>query len=358
MNFSDIYKKIRSIDEDAPPVPGSTPQPTTPTKSNAGLSWMEMSPEQQQVFVAKQKADRAAAATPIPAGLSWMEMSPEQQQVFVAKQKADRAAAALGLNECGDMMPHSPPQQDNVDMNVTLHGSGSGGIRDLMSILRDLEGKDSNGSMTVDPHADDLEIMVGDMEEEYGNSAPDASGPQTASIQDVTNVGTTTNGGDPKPRQAGLPQANAHSMHETVKSRLQQQYDSIKQEGTFDNIADTKLGDMPGKLATGAKQIYNNAATAAGKAATAVANTTPRQIGQGISDIGKKAADQIQASTRILPNAPRLPGVITDKFPKAAGQPAQSGQAGQPVEEPAELNGMRESTDFARVKQLNKILNG
>jgi hypothetical protein len=67
--------------------------------ANVGLSWMEMSPEQQQAFSAKQKADRAFAANPVPAGLSWMEMSPEQQQIFSAKQRADRAAAALGLNE-------------------------------------------------------------------------------------------------------------------------------------------------------------------------------------------------------------------------------------------------------------------
>ena len=187
MNFSDIYKKIRSIDEGSQMAPPSAPE--------------------------------------------------------------------MPIEECGmeAVMPHSTPAQpDNVDMNVTLHGSGPGGIRDLMSILRDLEGKDSNGDISVDPHADDLEIMVGDMEEEYGNSAPDSSGTQTASIQDVTNVGTTTNGGDhTRNRQAGLPQANAHSMQEAVKSRLQQQYDAIKQEGTFDDIADTKLGDMPGKLAAG-----------------------------------------------------------------------------------------------------------
>ena len=282
MNFSDIYKKIRSIDEGSQMAPPSAPE--------------------------------------------------------------------MPIEECGmeAVMPHSTPAQpDNVDMNVTLHGSGPGGIRDLMSILRDLEGKDSNGDISVDPHADDLEIMVGDMEEEYGNSAPDSSGTQTASIQDVTNVGTTTNGGDhTRNRQAGLPQANAHSMQEAVKSRLQQQYDAIKQEGTFDDIADTKLGDMPGKLAAGAKQVYNNAATKVGKAATAVGNTTPREIGQkigqGISKIAQKAKTASEEKFGPV-------GVINDKFPKSAGQPSgnHSGQTG-----------MRESTDFARVKQLNNILNG
>jgi hypothetical protein len=71
--------------------------------------------------------------------------------------------------------------------------------------------------------------MLGDMEEEYGNSAHGASGEHTASIQDVTNVGTTTNGGDhTRNRQAGLPQANAHSMHESVVDRLQNLYTQVK----------------------------------------------------------------------------------------------------------------------------------
>jgi hypothetical protein len=435
MNFSDIYKKIRSIDEDVPanPVGGTTPQPTAPTAPTAPqggaipiqldgvtIDPYNITPEMEKALLNAQyvppslravhKAALAkAAGQPAAAGkdlgngftltqithngiaqpavldteanppVYWIKtpsnvkpgLGPAVDRIVNGMavggpppgrptQIALKAAGlmeSINMEECGDMMPHSPAQQDIVDMNVTLHGSGPGGIRDLMSILRDIEGKDSNGGMTVEPHAGDIEVMLGDMEEEYGNSVRGASGAHTASIQDVTNVGTPTNGGDHKPRQAGLPQANAH-MHETVKSRLQQQYDAIKQEGAFTDMADTKLGDMPGKLATGAKQMYNKAATAVGKAATAVANTTPRQIGQGISDIGQKAADQIQASTRILPNAPRLPGVITDKFPKAAGQPAQSGQAGQPAEEPAELNGMRESTDFARVKHLTKILNG
>jgi hypothetical protein len=81
------------------------PNESVSETANASLAWMEMSPEQQQAFSAKQKADRAFAANPVPAGLAWMEMSPEQQQIFSAKQKADRAAAALGLNE--RMMPSS-----------------------------------------------------------------------------------------------------------------------------------------------------------------------------------------------------------------------------------------------------------
>lgn len=137
----------------------------------------------------------------------------------------------MPIEECGIevMPPHAPAQQDNVTMNVSMTGNGAGGIRDLMSILRDLEDKESEADIITSEPSNDIDVMLGDMEEEYGNSAHGASGEHTASIQDVTNVGTTTNGGDhTRNRQAGLPQANAHSMHESVVDRLQNLYTQVK----------------------------------------------------------------------------------------------------------------------------------
>jgi hypothetical protein len=329
MNFSDIYKKIRSIDERAsgddeltpPGINRLTGKPIAPR--NTGPSWDEMSPEQQQAFVAKQKADRAAAAA--------AAQTPNSLQNNVTPG----GAYTRGLEEdCGDMMPQSPAQQDNVDMNVTLHGSGPGGIRDLMSILRDIEGKDSNGGMAVAPHADDLEIMVGDMEEEYGNSAPDSSGTQTASIQDVTNVGTTTNGGDhTRNRQAGLPQANAHSMHEAVKSRLQQQYDAIKQEGQLDELGGGLLRSYVKK---------------------AVGDITDRSkdVGQGLGF--QKGA---QFATKAFTGAD-IAASTARKDPKIDQRKAGIDRAVNKISGDVKPELARESTDLARVKQLNTILNG
>jgi hypothetical protein len=58
------------------------------------------------------------------------------------------------VDECGGMMsPMSsmaPKQQDNVSMTVNMNGSGAGGIRDLMSILKNIEqggDDDSKGVM-------------------------------------------------------------------------------------------------------------------------------------------------------------------------------------------------------------------
>jgi phage tail tape-measure protein len=146
-------------------------------------------------------------------------------------------------------------------------------------------------------------------------------------------------------------------MHETVKLRLQQQYDAIKQEGAFTDMADTKLRDMPGKLATDAKQMYNTAKTAVGntigpplvKAATAVGNTTPREIQQGI---GKAVGDTAAIAATGINNAVKpLSKLATDAKQMYNNAAAGVTPAGQP-------DIARESTDFARVKHLTKILNG
>jgi len=453
MNFSDIYKKIRSIDEAGPVVGASTnpavqqsvqdatggqfvaktapPAPAAPspyggppkTHGPIVLGQQPTQPQATNPAPAAQAAPTGAIdykkpgpitqdstgqkleyGIPVNAQGAFMEPNPDatdeeyaQQRAAYkpwkadfmkrypnAKQQPDTSyknetgleniptglapmTESQDIGECGDMMPQSPAQQDIVDMNVTLHGSGPGGIRDLMSILRDIEGKDSNGGMTVEPHAGDIEVMLGDMEEEYGNSVRGASGPRTASIQDVTNVGTTTNGGDhTRNRQAGLPQANAH-MHETVKSRLQQQYDAIKQEGAFTDMADTKLGDMPGKLAAGAKQMYNKASTAVGNAATAVGDTTPRQIGQAISKAGGEAAtginNAVNNASSAVRNFARVPGLAPQPSTtptassqpaaapaRAAGQPATTGQGGYV---PLEQMSPAEQADFLAKQQAS-----
>ena len=54
------------------------------------------------------------------------------------------------LESCGSPMGPSPTaQQDTVSMSVNMNGSGAGGIRDLMAILKNIE--DTDGDM---PHMD------------------------------------------------------------------------------------------------------------------------------------------------------------------------------------------------------------
>jgi len=68
------------------------------------------------------------------------------------------------VGECGDMpMPNgmmgmrNPAQQDSISANISMNASGTGGIRDLMSILRNIE----NGG--GDEH--DMAIAIGGMDE-------------------------------------------------------------------------------------------------------------------------------------------------------------------------------------------------
>lgn len=63
------------------------------------------------------------------------------------------------IGECGmDMSPRPMPQQDNVTMNLSMNGSGSGGIRDLLDILKNIDGEDGSG--------DQLGRLMGKMDKE------------------------------------------------------------------------------------------------------------------------------------------------------------------------------------------------
>lgn len=56
---------------------------------------------------------------------------------------------------CGSMMGGDsykpPPQSDSVNMNVNMSGSGQGGIRDLLNILKDIDRRD----VPIDMHGHD-----------------------------------------------------------------------------------------------------------------------------------------------------------------------------------------------------------
>ncbi len=48
------------------------------------------------------------------------------------------------VGECGPAMGSpTSEQQDSVTMNVSMNGSGSGGIKDILNILRNIEGQDA-----------------------------------------------------------------------------------------------------------------------------------------------------------------------------------------------------------------------
>jgi hypothetical protein len=71
----------------------------------------------------------------------------------VCKDGCGTKSAMMGMNPM--------PQQDSVTMNVSMNGSGAGGIRDLMAILKNIDDVKSP-SLSIDPiipmDADEIDI--------------------------------------------------------------------------------------------------------------------------------------------------------------------------------------------------------
>ena len=166
----------------------------------------------------------------------------------------------------------APKQQDNVTMNVSMNGSGAGGISDLMKILRNIEGSDNKdphqhdvSQLFGEPEADPAEPLMGDIvaklaheemdgeespmtheyevgetigdeEESWGNSLNGASGHHTHGVDSVTFSGDDMNSkGKSSPLQR-VPGSNTlrepTNVSEELVSRLSQMYNAIKEERT------------------------------------------------------------------------------------------------------------------------------
>jgi hypothetical protein len=118
-----------------------------------------------------------------------------------------------GMPSMGPMSSMAPKQQDNVTMNVSMNGSGAGGIRDLMSILKNIEQGGSGD--------DEQDVIVG--MEEFANSPNE----QTAPVDAVTSTGDDlhSKGGEaPKVNGGGNP------MQRGVSEGLLDQLNNLYQE--------------------------------------------------------------------------------------------------------------------------------
>ena len=135
------------------------------------------------------------------------------------------------MEECGmmpSMGPMSPPKQsDSVTMNVSMNGSGAGGIKDLMAILRNIESGSSHGDDAKDViigMADGADMLDIDAAESFANPVE----PDTYEMDDVVNPPSNdlaANLGDHRTRQTGLPKAHMESLVDKLAS----QYEAIKE---------------------------------------------------------------------------------------------------------------------------------
>jgi len=153
------------------------------------------------------------------------------------KESLDLLADELeqDMDECG-MGPMSMPsmnkQQDNVSMNVSMNGAGSGGIRDLMNILRNL---DDVGDSHDHDHDDGLDMKLAQpsilmkkepvLGDEYANSPDVQIGQGNFPIDQGNDLHRSKNSYSDKPYRGDNPmaleglQSRLASMYNTIKSR-------------------------------------------------------------------------------------------------------------------------------------------
>jgi len=222
MNFTELYQRIRSIDEGAAPSEPTAPGGVIKTKN----------PDGTVSYKPKVPGERLSSTLP---GNQAAKTSDKTDNT-----KKEPTTANESLEECGDMpmgmMGMSGPQgqQDNLDMNITLHGSGAGGVRDLMNILRDIEGSDN-----TDVHSHDVSKLFGgdnDIEVAFDEEMGDGGFGSATTHPDTSTAGidaVTATGNDLASKGAEARKVNGggNPMHEALASKLSQMYQEIKEAG-------------------------------------------------------------------------------------------------------------------------------
>ena len=137
-----------------------------------------------------------------------------------------------GMANMPSGMMGTPKQSDSVTMNVSMNGSGAGGIRDLMSILKNIEHTDGGH----DDHAPDLEIPHGDDEivvgmEEVSDGDFETSTtkprPEVSDVDAVTGTGNDLHSKGMRGRGA-VSISGSNGLAETLSLKLDSLYQEIK----------------------------------------------------------------------------------------------------------------------------------
>ena len=280
MNFYDLSAKLRAIEENAPPAPAGNTSIFNSLRNDPNSEFYGLPDDiidSMLQITPSIKVDPNAPPTDLLAPTKdpkWTKFAELMKQVDALKDQGkeyntvlSQAIAIAGpvnqtawfrayaetlpqnasnpkVFECGDMMPtmsHAPKQQDSVTMNVSMNGSGPGGIKDLMSILRNIEQSaehDHEEPMIAHPHGmdGDVDIVLGtadedmlsnaDADESYGNSAPGGSDAHTYGIDSVTRKGDDMHSkGDVKRLRVN---GGENPMQEGLVEKLSQMYEEIK----------------------------------------------------------------------------------------------------------------------------------
>lgn len=134
------------------------------------------------------------------------------------------------IEECGmaPMPPHEG-QQDSVNMNVTMSGSGEGGIRDLLAVLKNIE------TGTGEPSDSDDSVVIGgadiaDVQAELDDSYNNEPNEEVAGIDAVTPTGNDihSKGDEAEKSNGGGNPWRQTEVSEGLLNRLSQHYQEVK----------------------------------------------------------------------------------------------------------------------------------
>ena len=178
------------------------------------------------------------------------------------------------VEECGmEMMPHG--QQDSVTMNISMNGSGSGGIKDLMDIIRNIETASQDDNVDIVLGKEDMLANPDNQggagasdesieDESFGNSAHGSSGKHTYDIDAVTATGDDMHSkGDVKRLKVN---GGENPLQEALVARLTAHYERIKEaqgpampDQPMDRIKQNvkPQADRPGLAPGGDPKLYD-----------------------------------------------------------------------------------------------------
>lgn len=214
MNFQDLLTKIKAIDEAAPAALGAMAAQAVAKKIQSGPKAVPASSDNP--YNSAELGDNDIDARNALAGQNVVKKECGDDEMN-PKAVMPGGDDELLTGECGGMMdvtPSAPKQSDSVTMNVSMNGSGAGGIKDLLDILRNIEKSGGQDS-------DDVLVGIG-AEEDFDNTP------------NPTQVPTPDSGDDLHREKDEYKKANGGGnpmrMHETLVAKLSQKYADIKGE--------------------------------------------------------------------------------------------------------------------------------
>jgi hypothetical protein len=164
-----------------------------------------------------------------PKKISNAQAAQQANQLDKVWEEGEELLTDEPVDECGEMpiMGGRSDQQDSVTMNVSMNGSGKGGIRDLLDVLRNIENAvDAPGHKDMIVGIDEPEM---DEDTDGGfQSATTEPNPETAGVDAVTPTGDdlsskgaeapkVNGGGNPFVKEGLLDQLS--NLYQEVKSR-------------------------------------------------------------------------------------------------------------------------------------------